>query len=149
MWKSGWDGSLGENGYMYMYGWVPLLSTWNYHNIVYVKVKLPSHARLFETPWTVAYQAPPTMGFSRQEYWSGLPFSSPGDLPDPGIKPRDQTRVSRVGGRCIIGYTLVQNKKFKKIMCGHCVWGSVLSFIDRSSILHILQVRKLRSREVS
>ena len=40
------------------------------------------------TPWTVAYQAPPSMGFSRQEYWSGLPFPSPGDLPDPGIEPR-------------------------------------------------------------
>ena len=40
------------------------------------------------TPWTVAHQAPPSMGFSRQEYWSGLPFPSPGDLPDPGIKPR-------------------------------------------------------------
>ena len=40
------------------------------------------------TPWTEAYQAPPSMGFSRQEYWSGLPFPSPGDLPDLGIKPR-------------------------------------------------------------
>ena len=39
------------------------------------------------TPWTVAHQAPPSMGFSRQEYWSGVPFPSPGDLPDPGIKP--------------------------------------------------------------
>ena len=39
------------------------------------------------TPWTVAYQAPSPMGFSRQEYWNGLPFPSPGDLPDPGIKP--------------------------------------------------------------
>ena len=39
------------------------------------------------TPWTVACQAPLSMGFSRQEYWSGLPFPSPGDLPDPGIKP--------------------------------------------------------------
>ena len=39
-------------------------------------------------PWTVACQAPLSMGFSRQEYWSGLPFPSPGDLPDPGIKPR-------------------------------------------------------------
>ena len=37
--------------------------------------------------WTVAYQAPSSMGFSRQEYWSGLPFPSPGDLPDPGIEP--------------------------------------------------------------
>ena len=40
------------------------------------------------TPWTVACWVPPSMGFSRQEYWSGLPFPSPGDLPDPGIKPR-------------------------------------------------------------
>ena len=39
------------------------------------------------TPWTVAYQASQSMGFSRQEYWSGLPFPSPGDLPDPGIEP--------------------------------------------------------------
>ena len=39
------------------------------------------------TPWTVAYQASLSMGFSRQEYWSGLPFPSPGDLPDPGIEP--------------------------------------------------------------
>ena len=48
-----------------------------------------------ETPWTVAYQAPPSMGFSRQEYWSGLPFPSPGNLPDPGIEPL----VSRIPGR--------------------------------------------------
>ena len=39
------------------------------------------------TPWTVSYQAPLSMGFSRQEYWSGLPFPSPGDLPNPGIEP--------------------------------------------------------------
>ena len=44
--------------------------------------------RLFATPWTVAYQAPLTRGFSRREYSSGLPFPSPGDLPDPGIEPR-------------------------------------------------------------
>ena len=53
-----------------------------------VKVKSLSRIWLFETPWTVAYQVPPSMGFSRQENWSGLPFPSPGDLPDPGIKPR-------------------------------------------------------------
>ena len=50
-----------------------------------VKVKSLSLIRLFETPWTVAYQAPPSMGFTRQEYWSRLPFPSPGDLPEPGI----------------------------------------------------------------
>ena len=45
-----------------------------------------SHIQLFATPWTVAHQAPLSMGFSRQEYWSGLPFPSPGDLPDPGME---------------------------------------------------------------
>ena len=53
-----------------------------------MKVKLLSHVRLFATSWTVAHQAPPSMGFFRQEYWSGLPFPSPGDLLDPGIEPR-------------------------------------------------------------
>ena len=52
-----------------------------------VKVKSLSHVQLFATPWTVAYEAPPSMGFSRQECWSGLPFPSPGDLPNPGIEP--------------------------------------------------------------
>ena len=51
-------------------------------------MKSLSRVQLFVTPWTVAYQAPPSMGFSRQEYWSGVPFPSPGDVPDPGIEPR-------------------------------------------------------------
>ena len=50
-------------------------------------MKLLSHVQLFATPWTVACQAPLSMGFSRQLYWSGLPFPSPGDLPNPGVKP--------------------------------------------------------------
>ena len=52
-----------------------------------MKVKSLSRVQLFVTPWTVASQAPPSMGFPRQEYWDGIPFSSPGDLPDPGIEP--------------------------------------------------------------
>ena len=56
-----------------------------------VKVKSLSHVQLFATPWTAAYQAPPSIGFSRQESWSGLPFPSPGDLPDPGIEPMSPT----------------------------------------------------------
>ena len=56
-----------------------------------VKVKSLSRVQLFATPWTVAYQAPPPMEFSRQEYWSGLPSPSPGDLLDPGIGPRSPT----------------------------------------------------------
>ena len=51
-----------------------------------VKVKSLSRVRLFETPWTGAYQAPLFMGFSRQEYCSGLPFPSPGELTNPGIE---------------------------------------------------------------
>ena len=55
---------------------------------VKVKMKSLSRVRLFATPWTVAYQALPSMGFSRQEYWDGLQFPSPGDLPNPGMEPR-------------------------------------------------------------
>ena len=53
-----------------------------------------SCVQLFATLWTVAHQAPPSMGFSRQEYWSGLPFPSPGDLPNPGIEPRCPTLLA-------------------------------------------------------
>ena len=49
----------------------------------------------FATPWTVAHQAPLSMGFCRQEYWSGLPFPPPGNISDPGIKPG----VSHIAGR--------------------------------------------------
>ena len=51
-------------------------------------MKSLSRVQIFVTPWTITYQAPLTMGFSRQEYWSGLPFPSPGDLPNPGIELR-------------------------------------------------------------
>ena len=54
-------------------------------------MKSLSRVQLFVTPWTVAYWIPLSMGFSRQEYWSGLPFPSPGDLPDPGLEPRSPT----------------------------------------------------------
>ena len=54
-------------------------------------VKSLSRVRLFATTWTVACQAPPSMGLSRQECWSGLPFPSPGDLPNPGIKTGSPT----------------------------------------------------------
>ena len=54
---------------------------------VKVKVNFLSLVRLLATPWTAAYQAPQSMEFSRQEYWSGFPFPSPGDLPNLGIEP--------------------------------------------------------------
>ena len=63
--------------------------------IIYVKVKWLSHVQLFATLWTVAHQVPLSLGFSSQEYWSGLPFPSPGDLPDSGIKPRSPCIAGR------------------------------------------------------
>ena len=58
-----------------------------------------SRVQLFVTPWTIVRQASLSMGFSRQEYWSGWPSPSPEDLSDPGIEPRDQTQVSCIAGR--------------------------------------------------
>ena len=63
------------------------------------EVKSLSRVGLFGTPWTIAHQAPPSMEFSRQEYWSGLPFPSPGDLPDPGIEPRSPALWADTGRR--------------------------------------------------
>jgi len=60
-----------------------------------MKVKLLSPVGLFATPRTVAHQAPPSMGFSKLQNWSGVPFPSLGDLPDPGMEPQ----VSRIVGR--------------------------------------------------
>ena len=65
---------------------------------LYVNMELLSHVQLFVTPWTVAYQAPLSMEFSRQENWSGVPFPSPGDLPDPGIKPTFLMSPALAGG---------------------------------------------------
>ena len=59
-----------------------------YSRTLVFEVKLLSCVQLFAIPWTVAYQAPPSTEFSRQEYWSGLPFPSRGDLPNPGIESR-------------------------------------------------------------
>ena len=59
--------------------------------MVMVMVKSLSRVQLFATPWTVASQGPPSMRFSRQDYWNGLPFLSPGDLLNPGIEPQSPT----------------------------------------------------------
>ena len=67
------------------------LLPWDMHLVGKVKVKPLSCVRLSVTLWTAARQAPLSMAFLVQEYWSGLPFSSPGDLPDPGIKLRSPT----------------------------------------------------------
>ena len=75
-------------------------------------VKLLSRVRLSATPWTVAYQAPPSMGFSKQEYWSGLPFPSPGDFPDLGIEPRSPTLRADALPSKLPGKACLKRKKF-------------------------------------
>ena len=57
-----------------------------------------NHVQLFVTQWTVAHQAPLSMGFPRQEYWSGLPFPPPGDLPKPGTEPPSLVSPALAGG---------------------------------------------------
>ena len=69
-------------------------------------------------PWTVAYQAPPSMGFSRQECWSGLPFPSPGDLPNPGIKPGSPTLQADALPSEPPGNE--DNGDLQKVLCMHC-----------------------------
>ena len=60
-----------------------------------MKVKSLNHVQLFATPWNAAHQALPSMGFSKQEYWSGLQFPSPGDGLNPGIEPASPTLAGR------------------------------------------------------
>ena len=72
-----------------------------YRLLKFAYCAVPSHFRrvgLFATPWTVARQAPLSMGFSRQEYWSGLPCFPPGDLPYPGIEPESLMSPEFAGG---------------------------------------------------
>ena len=87
LWEVG--GRLKRRGHMYNYDWFILIYGRK------VKVKSLSRVWLFATPWTVAYHTPPSMGFSRQEYWTGLPFPSPEDLPDPGIEPGSSTQYCK------------------------------------------------------
>ena len=82
-----------------------------------MKVKLLSHFPLFATPWTVACQVPPPTGFSRQEYWSGFPFPSPEDLPDPGTErwspaPQTDSLPSEPPGKLI--YIMIRELLFLK-----------------------------------
>ena len=74
-------------------GFFATSATWEAPKMV---VLMLSHVQLFVTPWTVAQQAPLSKGFSRQEYWSGLP--TPGDLPDPRIEPMSPAASALAGG---------------------------------------------------
>ena len=78
-------------------------------------VQLLSHIQLFVTPWAIVHQAPLSMGFSKQEYWSGLPLPLPGGLPDPGIKPVSLASPALVSGfftTVPLGKLLKQGKPF-------------------------------------
>ena len=97
----------------------------------FMKVKSLSCVRLFAVPWTAAHQAPPPMGFSRQEYWSGLSFPSPGDLPNPGIKPRSpalqaDALTSEPPGKPNIYNDSIQMNSHSEVMC----WAPVRTSVD-------------------
>ena len=81
------------------------------------EVKSLSSVQLFVTLWTVAHQAPPSMGFSRQEYWSGLPFPSSEDLPDPGIKPRSPILQADALTSEPPGKPLIDNVRYYYLTC--------------------------------
>ena len=72
--------------------------SWMFHHIVCVCVHALSRVQLLATPWTTALQAPLSMQFARQEYWRKLPFPSPGDLSNPGIKPLSLVSPALAGG---------------------------------------------------
>ena len=87
--------------------------------LYYAWVKSLSRVRLFATPWTIAHQAPPSTEFSREEYWRGLSFPSPGDLPDPGIEPRSpalqaDTLPSEPQGKYRVIHSFLQSEDRKK-----------------------------------
>ena len=76
------------NSYVQVFAWTCAIICLGYRSILQFGGLVPKLCPIIGTPWTIALQVPLSMGFSRQEYWSGLPFSSPGDLPNSGIKPR-------------------------------------------------------------
>ena len=87
--------------------------------IITVKVKSLSHVWLFATPWTIASQAPPFMGFPRQEYWSGLPFPSP----EESSQPRDQTQVSCIAGRFFMVWATGESHPlWDMLQSNRCFW---------------------------
>ena len=84
-----------------------------------------SHAELFETPWTTAHQPVLCMGFPGLEYWSGLPFPSPGDLPDPGSNPH----LSRLRYRQVGSLPLVAPTK-GGLSLKYLLWGEVIVMVS-------------------
>ena len=100
---SQWTGEYGENSFREVVGAKVSLQkimpkhTKRYSKLLVIMCML-SHVRLFVAPWAVARQAPLSVEFSRQEYWSGLPFPTPGDLPNLGIEPMSPASPALAGG---------------------------------------------------
>ena len=115
-------------------------------------MKSLSHVWLFATPWTVAYQAPPSMGFSRQEFWSGLPFPSPGDLPNRGIEPRSPTLeadalTSEPPGKPI--NVILNGKKLKAFLLNSGIRHScLLSLFLFNIVLEVLAIAIRQEKEM-
>ena len=99
------------------------------------EVKSLSRVQLFATPWTVTHQAPPSMGFFRQEYWSGLPFPSPGDLSDPGIKPRSPALQADALGKINVKTALSFLFQPPAGLLQGAVWGGVSRCLYRISMV--------------
>ena len=96
-----------------------------------------SHVRLFATPWTVIRRAPLSMGFSRQEYWSGLPCPPPGDLSDPGLKPASFTSLALAGRFFTPRATTKRETESQKseVMCPRSQSYSIMALLNLSSPL--------------
>ena len=100
-----------------------------------MRAKSLSHVQLFATPWTVVCQAPLSMGFSRQEYWSGLPYPPPGDLPNPGIEPTSlhvsyiDRQVLYQGLSAFPSKTISSKHREVKILAGHVL---ILSSLENT-----------------
>ena len=101
-----------------------------------VKVLVTQSVWLFETPWIVIHQAPLSMGFSRKEYWSGLPLPSPGDLPNPGTEPGSPTLQANSLQRLCI--TLLLDRVFSKCQLGPVGWWHYRALYPCSSIMEML-----------
>ena len=102
-----------------------------------MKLKLLSRVPLFVTPWTVAYQALPSMGFSRQEYWSWLPFPSPGDLPNPGIEPMSpalQADILCLSHQEVYMYSMVIMTTNRKLLTSSLIIGKGYKVTKESHI---------------
>ena len=108
--------------------WFQTASLQNCEKISHVHAQSLSHVWLFGAPWTIASQASLSMGFSKQEYWSGLPFPAPGDLPNPGIK----SCISHIGRQILYLCTTWEVHETVNVCCLSCsVGGTVLQEFKR------------------